>query len=83
MWRQDGPKATTNALFLAYVNQHVSSFFLGTERVCMRIVFPRKRLVCIYYFLLSFERGSHRDGCNLQNVFAGHNIIPNGYDIGR
>ena len=27
MWRQSGPKAHTNALFLAYVNQGISSPF--------------------------------------------------------
>jgi hypothetical protein len=35
LWRQNGPKAHTNALFLAYVNQSVSSPFSAD---CM--VFP-------------------------------------------
>ena len=48
MWRQDGPTATTNALFLAYVNQRVTLFSLSTDY--MPIAFPRKRCVCVHLF---------------------------------
>ncbi len=52
LWRQNGPKARTNALFLAYVNQQRGVFLLfGADCVCRVsgvgsvwiIVSPRKR----------------------------------------
>lgn len=56
MWRQDGPTATTNAVFLAYVNQRVTLFSLSTNNVL--IVFLRKMCVCLHLFSRSFEPGS-------------------------
>jgi hypothetical protein len=45
---------------------------VSEEEVSLRFLFPVK-----------FRMRAHHDGCNLQNVFDGHNIIPNGYDSGR
>jgi hypothetical protein len=43
MWRQNGPKAHTNALFLAYVNQRVFPIFEADSSRSVWTVFLRKR----------------------------------------
>ena len=75
MFRQNGTNHNTGALFLACVIylallcpvSYQISRSVSTEEVA----------------LLSFVGGSSAIYFRFQDVFESHNIVPNGYDIGR
>ena len=79
MWHQSGPQAHTNALFLAYVKQRVFLIFdADFWLVCVDSVSAEEVGRVLISPLVTLS-----DCSKLQNVFEGHTIAPNGYNVGR